>query len=298
MRTFLSYTIILLFSINPAPLQAQPSSIFFDRLTTEDGLSNNIVRCLTKDNRGFLWVGTADGLNRYDGKNFVHYYHSIYKKNSIPNNSVYSILQVDNGLIWIGTFNGLCKLNPLNNEITRIAFPDYLKNTEIISVGDIRQNPADGSIWIASNKGLFYVDQIKNILVPAADENSYLREQFITAIHAASKEILWLGSYDGLIRYNRISGKTEVFRPSPNADFKETLISFIYPDKDGLLWLGTWGRGLQCFDPLTGKFTQYLPRADLGERSDANIIHEISQSNLPDEKNILWVGGDALLCLQ
>jgi len=247
-----------------------------------------------KDNRGFLWIGTADGLNRYDGKNFVHYFHSLYTENSIPNNNVHALLQVDKGMIWIGTFNGLCKLNPLNNEITRVPFPDYLKNTEIISVGDIEQNPFDGSLWFASNKGLFYLDQKKNVIAAATDSESYLKSQFITRIYIPSKEVLWLTSYDGLIRYERTSGKIEVFRPSSTTDLKQTLITSIYPDKNGLLWLGTWGRGLQSFDTTTKKFTRYLSRSELGERSDANIIQEVSQNNLPEDNGILWLAGDPI----
>jgi ligand-binding sensor domain-containing protein/two-component sensor histidine kinase len=248
---------------------------------------------MIKDNRGFLWIGTADGLNRYDGKNFVHYFHSIYNTNSIPNNSVQSLFQVNNGEIWIGTFNGLCRLNPLNNVITRIPFPEYLKNTEIISAADIKQNPEDASIWIASNKGLFYFDAKKDQILPASDNLSYLKNQFITAIHIPSKDEMWLASYDGLIKYNSKQGTTQVFRPSSSTELKGTLITSIHADEDGLLWLGTWGRGMQCFDPSTEKFTRYLNRPDLGERSDANIIHSISKSNLPSEKDVLWVAADS-----
>ena len=249
---------------------------------------------MMKDNRGFLWIGTADGLNRYDGKNFVHYFHSIYNDNSIPNNSVHSLLQVNNGLIWIGTFNGLCRLNPLNNVITRLVFPENLKNTEIISVGDIKQNAYDGSVWIASNKGLFYIDAKKDRVLPAADNKSYLKSQFITAIYISSKDIMWLASYDGLIRYNKKHGTTQVYRPPSQNELKETLITSIYADENGLLWLGTWGRGMQCFDTSNGKFTRYLNRPELGERSDANIVHSIAKSNLPSEKDLLWVGAESL----
>ncbi len=247
-----------------------------------------------KDNRGFLWIGTADGLNRYDGKNFVQYFHSLYNPNSIPNNSVNALKQIDDGMIWIGTFNGLCKLNPLNNEISRIGLPDNLRTTEIVSVGNIEQNPYDRSIWIASNKGLFYVDDKKNLLVPAPEKESFLSNQFITAIHFVSNEILWLSSYEGLIRYNRLTGKTEFFQPPASSLPKSTLITSIIEDEKGILWLGTWGRGLQSFDPSSGKFVRYLAHPEVGERSDINIIQSLSKSGLPGEENLLWVAGDAL----
>ena len=108
---------------------AQPPAIFFDHLTTRDGLSNNSVNAILKDRQGFLWIGTSDGLNRYDGKNFISFYHSIYDASSIPHNDVYCLAQDDSGYIWIGTFNGFCRMDPATKEIVRIRLPRNVDST-------------------------------------------------------------------------------------------------------------------------------------------------------------------------
>lgn len=275
---------------------AQPPAIFFDHITTKDGLSNNSVNAILKDSQGFLWVGTSDGLNRYDGRNFISFYHSIYNASSLPHNDVYCLFEDDNGYIWTGTFNGLCRLNPATNEIKRISPPKNIDTTAFFLINDVKQSKADGIIWVATNKGLFWADQKKDVLVPAK-YNAYGQppsSSFITKILIASPGTFWLGTYEGLVRYDPAAGNYISFKIPTHTNVKGTLVRSMFIDKSGMLWLTTWGRGLQRFDPSTKKFTRFLPQPELGERSDANILYGITQTGYAGEDSILWISADAL----
>lgn len=275
---------------------AQPPAIFFDHITTKDGLSNNSVNAVIKDRQGFLWIGTSDGLNRYDGRNFISFYHSIYEANSLPHNDVYCLSEDDNGYVWAGTFNGLCRLNPATNEIKRIRPPAGADTTSFLIIADVKQSKFDGIVWVATNKGLFWVNQKKDELVRAKDsrDGQLLSTNFITRILIAAPQTFWLGTSGGLVRYDPASGNSTAFKIPSNTKLPTTLVKSLYMDKRGVIWLTTWGRGLQRFDPVTQKFTRFLPQEELGERSDANILYNIAQTGYADEDSILWIGADAL----
>jgi ligand-binding sensor domain-containing protein/signal transduction histidine kinase len=275
---------------------AQPPAIFFDHITTKDGLSNNFVNAILKDRQGFLWIGTADGLNRYDSRNFVSFYHSIYNANSLPHNDVYSLFEDDNGYIWVGTFNGLCRINPATNEIKRITPPPNADSTGFFVIADVKQSKFDGIVWVATNKGLFWVNQKKDELVYAKEHERTQRPaaRFITKILIEAPNSIWLGAYDGLLQYEPVSGRYTLYKIPSNTHIPGTLVKSLFMDKRGTLWLTTWGRGLQKFDAATKTFTRFLPQPELGERSDANILYNIAQTGYAGEDSILWIGADAL----
>jgi ligand-binding sensor domain-containing protein/signal transduction histidine kinase len=275
--------------------QAQPPAIFFDHLGTRDGLPNNSVQALVKDAQGFLWIGTADGLSRYDGRNFRTFHHSIYDSNSIPHNDVYS-LSIDNlGYVWAGTFNGLCAINPATFSISRMRLPVAAGQTSFLVVGDVKQNPQDGIIWAATSKGLFKINRKKDILMPALDNGheQVLSNAIITKI-LFDDEHLWLATYDGILKYHPDSGTYKRYTVPAKQGITHTLVKSMYMDRHKRIWLATWGRGLQCFDPRTESFRRFLPNEKLGERPDANILLNISQTGYPGQDSILWIAADAL----
>jgi ligand-binding sensor domain-containing protein len=98
---------------------SQPS-FRFEHFTTEQGLSENFIYSIIQDSKGYLWIGTHDGLNRYDGYSFKKYRHNPADSNSLPNNTINSICEDGNGNIWIGTNGGLCRYNPTENLFTKI----------------------------------------------------------------------------------------------------------------------------------------------------------------------------------
>src|SRR5512133_2844680 len=108
-KTAPATSIALLASQNHAP----GSVVRFEHVTVQDGLSQSAGQAIFQDSRGFLWVGTQDGLNRYDGYTFTVFKHKVDDPSSISNNNILSIEEDENGNLWIGTLDGLNRFNPV-----------------------------------------------------------------------------------------------------------------------------------------------------------------------------------------
>src|SRR5688572_7802302 len=103
MRPALMLSLLLLLS---CCITAQPASLYFDNITTQNGLSHNKVNCIIQDKRGFIWMGTNDGLNRYDGKNFTVYKNTPGNNSTLSGNIITDIVEDDNEILWIATADG------------------------------------------------------------------------------------------------------------------------------------------------------------------------------------------------
>jgi hypothetical protein len=114
-KTLLRLLLSILFVVWLPFTMAAQNSLQYTRLTGEDGLSNNSVRCLLQDKSGIMWIGTNGGLNRYDGTSFIQY--SILSQPALSNNIVTSLMEDEKGFIWIGTDDGLNILDPSANTI-------------------------------------------------------------------------------------------------------------------------------------------------------------------------------------
>ncbi len=155
--------IIILFLnlISISPLYAQNTGYSYEHFTTKEGLSQITIRCLLQDRTGYLWIGTNDGLNRYDGYSFKTYRHRLYDKNSICNNRITSIFEDSSGLIWIGTEYGLNTYNPETEKIASFETmaDDSLKILKSFIMSIFEQPEDTGKIWIATLKGIVIYDK-------------------------------------------------------------------------------------------------------------------------------------------
>ena len=109
-------TLSLLFGVNSHALQQQ---IRFERISIEHGLSHPTVTAITQDQSGFMWFGTEDGLNRYDGYEFVIYRHDPEDPVSLSDSEIRGIAEDEFGNLWVGTRSGLNRLNRGENTFTR-----------------------------------------------------------------------------------------------------------------------------------------------------------------------------------
>jgi signal transduction histidine kinase/ligand-binding sensor domain-containing protein len=109
---------------------AAQDDLRFEHFTSENGLSENFVYTVYQDKKGFLWIGTHDGLNRYDGYGFKKFRHDPADSNSLPDNTIYSICEDGQGNIWMGTNAGLCKYNPSTGIFNTITLNKKLKGVE------------------------------------------------------------------------------------------------------------------------------------------------------------------------
>ena len=124
-------------------------------LRIENGLSNNSVRCIYQDHDGFMWFGTYDGLNRYDGYGFKVYRNNLNDTNSLPHNYIYAINEDHHNNIWVGTGQGLGIYNKRTAKFSRAFFySPWTKRRQKINqnISQIKTDSA-GNVFIGSNGG-------------------------------------------------------------------------------------------------------------------------------------------------
>ncbi|MCC7027465.1 MAG: hypothetical protein IT265_10950 [Saprospiraceae bacterium] len=276
---------------------AQPQRILFDSYRVKDGLSNDQVFAIIKDNSGYLWIGTRYGLNRFDGKSFKKYYNDGNDSTSLRDNLVYKLLVDHKNQLWIGTRTGLAILDLSTDKFRNIDFSDLnsrtIRNNEIF---DLWQNPKTKVIYIASNKGVFYSDGNTKYLnaFPDHTNNKLLNNLSIRSICFDSKERLWFGTSQGLILYNiQDSTYINMFTPlSSEAAFTDNNVRDVYEDRRGDIWVATWGSGIRKFNMGDSTFEDYIQDTTQYKVPIANINLQIGESNRPGEEDLLWLACD------
>ncbi|MBA6337763.1 EAL domain-containing protein [Colwellia sp. BRX8-7] len=171
------------------------AALKFKHLLTTEGLSQNNVFDIAQDLDGFIWIATEDGLNRYDGKNFVHYRKNLENPNSIANNFIRKVFIDKDGVLWVGTQKGLSKYNVLldnfENYYHQEGNNESLKDDK---VWDIYQDKK-GTIWISTTNGIQkYVDGGKFSHITVHGLNNNIKE--IKTMYQDDNGNYWFGSYD------------------------------------------------------------------------------------------------------
>ncbi|MCP5050471.1 MAG: protein kinase [bacterium] len=249
------------------------SNIKFDRFTIQDGLSQNTVSTILRDNKGFLWFGTEDGLNRYDGYTFKVYRHNPDNPNSLSNNRIQVLYQKEPGIIWIGTYGGgLNKFDQTTETFTRYtrgpSGSDSLSNDIVWSIC------GEGAdvLWIGTNSGLNRFEPGTGefshwFREPGTGEGDSLSCNRIKVVHEDRSGNLWLGTLGGgLNLFDREQQKFFHYKHSPNGPpgLSNNYVSAIYEDRTGILWIGT-DKGVNRFDAVE---KQFVPR---GNESNLNL---------------------------
>jgi ligand-binding sensor domain-containing protein len=131
----------------------QEAFVQFDRIPSELGLSQNLIKCILQDRKGFLWFGTNDGLNRFDGYKFTVYKHEPYDPTSLSDSAINALHEDRDGRIWVGTQNGLNLFDRTRDIFYRILpdpnNPNSLSHPNVLSIAEDRE----GAIWIGTSGG-------------------------------------------------------------------------------------------------------------------------------------------------
>src|SRR5688572_15208665 len=136
-------------------VQAQEPSLYFEKLTTQDGLSHNKINCIIQDRRGFIWIGTDDGLNRYDGKRSLQFHSRLNDTTTISGNIITDLFEDKEGILWIATSDGgLCSYDhrlPPSKQFTQYKHhPKNQLSIPVNAVNALLEDPA-GLIWLATS---------------------------------------------------------------------------------------------------------------------------------------------------
>ena len=244
---------------NNAPVRLpliEGKDIRFSHLSTEQGLSQSRVDHMLQDRRGFIWIGTYNGLNCYDGYRFKIYKPDPNNPNSLGGLFVSALFEDRSGILWIGTDQGLNRFDPVTERFTQFrADPD---NPDGLSgfPEHITQD-RDGTLWLATHNGLDRLD-------PASGRFTHYRNDPNDPHSLSSSDVrfvfedrqgtLWLATGAGLDAFDRQTRK--VIRRYPSS--QQPPLDRILQDRSGMLWLSaTRGGGLVSLDPKNGVFTRY-----------------------------------------
>ena len=210
-------------------------------ISSSKGLSQSTVNCLVQDEDGFLWVGTQDGLNQYDGQAFTYYYNQPGDSTSLSDNYITSLSISIDGSIWVGTMSG--GLNVLNKKTGR--FKRFQKNLTIpgsISDNTIWALTSDslGNVYAGTNDGLNIYNPVLTKFLNYSQNNCILPSRMIISLYNDDNKLIWIGTNNGLVSYN--IGKQN-FSPteyiSENKTKSNIIIWSINKDFNGELIFGT-----------------------------------------------------------
>lgn len=234
--------LVLIFSI--ACLHAT-NTFFFENISIEKGLSSRTVFSITQDHTGYLWIGTIDGLNRFDGYNFKIFKNDPLQKSSLSNSTVNCCYRTADDVLWFGTDKGLNRYNPANETFSTPA-PKNDTNG-ILTTQRIRVLYEDNekNLWVGTQNGLFKYDRRKDLIEPYlfqhANKNGHLN--IIRSLYEDKDGVMWVGTFDGLFRLDPKLKTSEHFilKNKTLPELPNNLITYIYgsPDDQLYLWIGT-----------------------------------------------------------
>ncbi|MDG1441364.1 MAG: two-component regulator propeller domain-containing protein [Pseudomonadales bacterium] len=275
---------------------AEQRNIVFDRLGTEDGLSQASVTTITQDNQGFIWIGTQEGLNRFDGYSFKTFYHSTDDPKSLAHSNIGDILTDSAGVIWIGTDNGLNRYNELFGNFEKITIDDGSnKNAIAQNSVNVLYEDDQQQLWIGTDQGLLVrspTGEINHYHHDAAAEHS-LGQGAIRDIIQDSQGRLWIGTErGGLNLLENEAGRFKRYvhdKQSPNS-ISNNNVRAILEDQDGKIWVANFNGAISVLDTET----------DLFDRLESPTGTTVSRTRtlLKDAQNRIWIGTNSGLYLR
>lgn len=268
-------------------------NLSFEHLTSDDGLPSNRVLSVLRDNRGFMWFGTFDGLARYDGYEYKIFRHKPGDEHSISANVIVRLYQDLDGFLWVGTSGGgLNRYDPKTEQFTRYQHdPTDLHSLSSDNVMALYQDQ-DGLLWIGTaGGGLNRYEPESNSFIrfqnDPRDPNS-LSNNAVWAILEDESGTLWVGTDGGgLNRFDREMEQFSVYRHDPrNPDsLGDDSVLALSESAEGSLWVGTRSNGLDRFNPDLESFTHYRHVPEDPNSLGGNNIMDL----FTDQSGILWI---------
>lgn len=283
-RSFISICLFFqwIFAYSQSPDQV------FSHITYNDGLSYNHVNCLLRDSKGYMWIGTVDGLNRFDGRHFKVFRKS-HESNSLPNNTIHSLAEDHKGYIWGATDRGIFCYSPFTNDFTNYYEHSQLSNPQI---GNILVDQS-GTVWANNSMGLIRLDSVAHKFVavecPSALKiNGELTIKRKGMVESPDGKGIWLATLSGLIYFDKEQNTFYSHLDEPKSDlFFPSEASTLRASPKGHFWYFEDGqRKLIGFDPVTREIKFKI---DLKNQIKPGEIAAIFE----DEYNQVWLSNRA-----
>ncbi len=283
--------IILTLLLSPH-VRSQAPEVRFTHLSAEKGLSQSTVNAIVQDRRGFMWFGTQDGLNRYDGFEFTVFRNNPSDTSSISDNYIWCLLEDPEGSLWAGTQNGgAVRLRGDGRTFTRYihdpADGRSLSSNAVTALCETSQ----GELWLGTWGG--GLDRFSGggfeHFTETREPGSAIPNNFIRCLAEDRSGTLWIGTWGGgLAAYDGHTGRFRQFRhnAADPRSLSGDLVSSLQIDADGVLWVGTFDQGLNRYDAARGDFTIFrnIPGRP-GTLSSNNVV-----ALCEDRERFLWAG--------
>ena len=275
----------------PLYLLSQPSGLSFDRISTEEGLSQSFVHCLFKDETGYVWAGTQDGLNRFDGYQFKNYFHDPSDSSSLSNNYVWDIIQGANSNIWIGTNGGgLCRYDPVLDQF--YTFYNDAKTSNATGQNSVRSifKTQSGDLLVGTDSGLYFFDiklQKFEKVNPSGSNQDFVKSIFY--FERISNDLILAGSIGELFFYNEKDKSLSSARLSSKIEGGFHCFTKLENNK---FWAGT-GKGLLQLKWISQSDSLLILKQYTAEDKTSHPISSNFISSLTlDEEGRLWMATD------
>lgn len=268
-------------------------TVFTYRSDDPGSITDNFVTAFYEDATGAVWIGTLNGLNRFDPvtERITRFYADPADPHSIAHNSIRALESDPAGHLWIGTQDGISVMDPQTQRCTSYRYdagnPESLSQNSIQSIF----RDARGSMWA----GTFY-GGVNIAYNPALNASSWqhhytfpaISSNIVSSIAVDAQQNLWIGTEGGGLNFvNRQTGQIRSYKSQPGitGNLASNLVKTVYIDRDQHLWIGTHGGKLNRFDPQSGTFQRYL--------DDLSVLN-YRQSEIPalleDQQGLFWVG--------
>jgi ligand-binding sensor domain-containing protein/two-component sensor histidine kinase len=272
-------------------LWAQAPYRYFNKLSIQDGLSNNKVNCILQDKRGFIWMGTNDGLNRYDGKHFAIFRHLPANNTSLSGNIITCLLLDKSEVMWIGTADGgLTRYNYKLPPAQQFKQYKHIPGNEAsIPVNIINAITEDefGYLWLATSGAtvLRFDKKAEKFLAP-------IKKGTATAMALCKDENqhLWVGKQGGgILKLNtsNLSYKTDERYNNLYAKLPHAAVTSLFRDKKNNIWFGSWDRVLYRHNNQTQKEEVF----EKGGDKNFSFQNDEALCFAEDAAGNLWIGG-------
>jgi ligand-binding sensor domain-containing protein/DNA-binding CsgD family transcriptional regulator len=295
-RILICLGFLLLAAVMVRPLPGYSGDPGFQNISIEDGLSQNTISCILQDRNRFMWFGSEEGLNRYDGYSFKIYRHNQRRDDGLSHDRVSCLVEDRDGSFWIGTLGGgLDHFDPDQERFTH--YRHDARDGNSLSNDSIRAILPDGKglLWIGTDNGLNRFDRKKGTFTRILHSQESIGIDspcIINCLHQDQAGVLWIGTRNGLYRYDPASGQCTALSAGASAVRRvpsgRNQINTIFEDSSGIIWMGTEA-GLARFDKQDGS----LQFKEEGALALPHLYRSRIQHILRDDRGGVWIASEA-----
>ncbi|WP_248722378.1 two-component regulator propeller domain-containing protein [Seonamhaeicola sp. ML3] len=253
----------------------------FNHLSTADGLSQSSAIAIHQDRLGQMWIGTRDGLNKYDGTKFSIYRNQENNPYSISNNDILSIQEDDSGNLWVGTYNGLNRYNPKTDQFESYFHDEFNSSLSNNTVWSIRKL-SNGAIWVGTWRGLSVYDEKTNSFHNYLDNQGRPAKMKVMAILETKSGRIFIGTGAGVFEANYEEGKLLGLEILPGSESYH--VQDLAEDESANLLLGTKDDGLIRYSLKSKAYSPFFKK-----ETTLKSIKSIRKL-LFDNQGVLWIG--------